>query len=325
MKVLAVAILLAGIALAVWLVLHVGAPEIGAALRAAGWTGLCAIAGFHLIATVLMGLAWSLFYRPGRVWLFVWARFVRDGGSEVLPLSQVGGYVLGARALIIHGVERAIAAASTVVDVTAEVCAQILYTAIGLALTLWLRPQAELAVPVALGLGVSLLVIPAFIAVQRSGSSLLVRATARIARDWLDSLIARAGAVQTEIRRIHASPRAMIGSTLLHLVAWVATGIEAWLALRLMGVKLGVAPALAIESLLYAIRSVAFIVPNAIGVQEGAYIMLGGVFGLPPDFALGLSLLKRGRDLLLGIPALLVWQFVESRKYWKMRDAAAGG
>lgn len=321
MRIVAAVILLAGAALLVWLVRQVGVPEIGAALRAAGWVGLGAIVGFHLGVSALMGLAWGVLHRPTRLWLFPWARLVRDAGSEVLPLSQVGGYVLGARALIIHGVARASAAASTVVDVTLEFGAQIFYTALGLALVLWLRPRTDLILPVTVGLGASLLVIPAFVAVQRYGSSLLVRATARIARDWLSSIIARAANIQTEIRRIHQSRLALIAGFLLHFVAWVAAAVEAWIALRMMGAKIGFAPTLAIESLLYAIRSVAFMVPNAIGVQEGAYIMLGGMFGLPPDIALGLSLLKRGRDLVLGIPVLLVWQLVESRKYWKMRDA----
>lgn len=35
--------------------------------------------------------------------------------------------------------------------------------------------------------------------------------------------------------------------------------------------------------------------------------MLGTLFGLPPDLALGLSLLKRGRDCLVGIPTLVTW------------------
>jgi hypothetical protein len=60
----------------------------------------------------------------------------------------------------------------------------------------------------------------------------------------------------------------------------------------------------------------AFMVPNAIGVQEGAYILLGGALGLTPEFALSLSLLKRGRDLALGIPALVLWQLSESRRHW---------
>ncbi len=48
------------------------------------------------------------------------------------------------------------------------------------------------------------------------------------------------------------------------------------------GATLDFAAVLVIESLLYAIRSVAFFVPNAIGVQEGAYVMLGAGFGLAP-------------------------------------------
>jgi uncharacterized membrane protein YbhN (UPF0104 family) len=131
-----------------------------------------------------------------------------------------------------------------------------------------------------------------------------------------------AKALQAQIHEIHRRDRRLWACFLLHLIAWLASGVEAWLALRLMGVPIAIAPVLALESLLYAIRSVAFMVPNAIGVQEGAYVMLGASFGLTPDFALGLSLLKRGRDLLLGIPALLAWQIIESRRLWRRRSLA---
>jgi hypothetical protein len=40
--------------------------------------------------------------------------------------------------------------------------------------------------------------------------------------------------------------------------------------------------------------------------------MLGAAFGLTPETALALSLLKRARDLAIGVPALLVWQMLES-------------
>ena len=98
-----------------------------------------------------------------------------------------------------------------------------------------------------------------------------------------------------------------------------ASSVEAWIALRLMGADPGFATVLALESLLAAIRSVAFAVPNAVGVQEGAYLLLGGGFGLPPEIALALSLLKRARDLAIGVPALLAWQLVESRRLLRAR------
>ena len=79
---------------------------------------------------------------------------------------------------------------------------------------------------------------------------------------------------------------------------------EAWVALRLAGATLGFPAVLVIESLLYAARSAAFAVPNAFGVQEGAYVLLGAGLGLTPEMGLALSLLKRARDLTIGLPAL---------------------
>ena len=80
---------------------------------------------------------------------------------------------------------------------------------------------------------------------------------------------------------------------------------------------------LAIESLLYAIRTAAFVVPQAVGVQEGAYILLGAGFGLDPDMALALSLLKRGRDLAIGLPAIAIWQAIEGHAAAGARRSAA--
>ena len=79
---------------------------------------------------------------------------------------------------------------------------------------------------------------------------------------------------------------------------------------------------LTIESLIYCTRALAFFVPSAVGVQEGGYIMIGAALGLAPDLALSLSLLKRGRDLLIGVPALVSWQLLEFRAH---RAAASGG
>jgi glycosyltransferase 2 family protein len=309
--------------LGAWLVVRVGAPGIVEALSAAGWTGLLAISGFHLIATALMGIAWWSLLHGGKQWIFIWGRLVRDAGSEVLPLSQIGGYLLGARAAIVHGIDGATVAASIIVDVTVEFGAQIAYAALGLALFMWLSPGgSRIAAFALIGLGVALGAIIGFIAVQRWGSNVLPPAATQLARRWLNSTFTSAVTAQSEIRQIYRSKRVW-WSFLLHLLAWLLTGVEAWLALRLMGVSLSLPVVFAIESLLYAIRSVAFMVPNAIGVQEGAYVMLGAALGLAPDFALGLSLLKRGRDLLLGIPVLVSWQLFESRHQWRTRNSIA--
>jgi hypothetical protein len=95
------------------------------------------------------------------------------------------------------------------------------------------------------------------------------------------------------------------------------SAIEVWIALRLAGAPLGFPTVLVVESLLYAIRTVAFAIPNAVGVQEGAYVLIGAAFGLTPEMALAISLMKRARDLAIGLPALGAWQVVEGRRLWR--------
>jgi glycosyltransferase 2 family protein len=311
---------LVGLALVTALVVHFGLSEVGAALRAAGALGLIAISAIHLVAIALMGFAWWAVAggraAPASPWIFIWGRMMRDCGSEVLPLSQIGGYVLGARAIALHGVSGLAATATTVVDVTVDVCAQLAYTALGLALLLQLKPGAAFILPAFIGIAAAIAAVAGFVLAQVRGARLLDRLSTKLTRDWLGPVAATAGALQSEIQRAYARRSGVWTCFLVHLAAWIGVATEAWLALQLMGTPLGFGSILVIESLLYAIRSAAFVVPNAIGVQEGAYVVLGAGFGLTPDVALALSLLKRGRDLLIGIPALLVWQFIEGRRFW---------
>jgi putative membrane protein len=328
MKHLAIALLVVGAALTGWLILDVGAPMIGAALRTAGLTGLLAICGFHLIATALMGVAWWRLQRLGKPLVYIWGRLVRDAGSEVLPLSQIGGYVLGARAVMVHGISGVKIAAATAIDATLEFGAQIAYAVLGLVLLMSISPVSLIAT---VGLAILCLTAAAAVAAvliliaRGHGSNLSARLAARFAGGWGSGAFGRAAAVQAEITGLLQWKRVW-PSYLLHFAAWVAGGIEAWLALRLMGISPSLTVVLTIESLVYATRAMAFMVPNALGVQEGAYIVLGGALGLTPEFALGLSLLKRGRDLALGIPALATWQLSESRRHWAgSRPAVATG
>ena len=68
-----------------------------------------------------------------------------------------------------------------------------------------------------------------------------------------------------------------------------------------------------LESLILATRTAAFFVPGALGVQEGVLVLLGGMIGLGPEVALALSLVKRVRELVIGVPGLLAWQVAEGK------------
>ncbi len=325
MKVLILLAAIAGLALTTILVFVFGVSAVWQAIATLGWAGFTLITTIHLGLIGLMGLAWWLLGRgrqDARWPRFVWGRLIRDSASEALPLSQVGGFVLGARAATLAGVASAFAAASTVVDVSAELVGQLLYTLMGLALLAALQPSNALLLPVLGGLVVMAGLAGGFYAMQARGAGFVEALGRRLAQQFLGRDIANLGSVKTEIQRVHARRAIVWLACFVHFFTWVLAGLETWLTLRLMGVHMALSAALIIDSLLYALRSAAFFVPNALGVQEGGLILLGGMFGVDADAALALSLLKRGRDLVIGVPALLTWQMLEGQRGLKAQRKA---
>ena len=77
-----------------------------------------------------------------------------------------------------------------------------------------------------------------------------------------------------------------------------------------------------LKGLINAIRGVSFAVPAGLGLQEGGYIALGALLGMPADFMLALSLATRVRELAPSIPLLIAWQQVEGRALWRRRSTA---
>jgi len=308
---------MAGLALIGILIGYFGADTVIRSLLAVGWAGFVTICLIHLTLMALMGVAWWVLLPGTRLWISIWGRLLRDASSEVLPFSQLGGYLLGARAIVFAGVPGAAAAASTIVDVSLEFVAQIAFTGLALLWLIWLRPGTSVAVPVTIGLAAAGILAAGLLVAQRRGFGLIDRLAGLRGRDWLERTAAGAAALDAAIAAIYRRRLRLCASFVLHLVCWIAATIEAWLALRFAGAPLGFGVVLVIEGLLYAVRSVAFAVPNAVGVQEGAYILLGGSFGLTPEMALALSLLKRARDLVLGLPVLAACQLLESGRLWR--------
>jgi putative membrane protein len=324
MRIATIIAAIAGLLLGTAIVAYFGFGEVLAALGTIGWGGFAIILVYQLGLYLLLGGCWWVIAPAprDRFRAYVWGRLVRDSGSEVLPLSQVGGFVMGARAATLLGPSTAISTATTIVDITIEVLAQLGYTLLGVALLARVQPQAELIYPAAIGIALGIVAILGFILLQRRGAALVEKMSQQLATRWFPNSALSARPLIEAIDRVYAQRGSLALGFFLHLGGWIANSIEAWIALKLMGVDLGITAVITIESLLYAIRSVAFAVPNAVGVQEGAYVMLGALFGLSPDMALALSLLKRGRDITIGVPVLLLWQTLEGGALMRRRAAA---
>jgi glycosyltransferase 2 family protein len=302
-----------GFVLALYLVMYVGLGAVLAAAVAVGWGGFAILCLYGLGLFVLLGAAWHVLIPDSSLAglkIFVWARMVRDAAAEVLPFSQLGGIVLGARAAILHGVSPPLAFASMIVDVTTEMLAQIAYIALGIVILSARAPRSSLTEIFVIGLVLAAVAGGLFLALQRYGHWMTGELRARL----LPFAVGPAAAVTAWLDAIYRHPARVGLSVALHFAGWIASAIGTWIAFRLMGVRVDLASVMAIESLVYATRSAAVLVPNALGVQEAAYAVLGPLFGVGAEFGLAVSLLKRARDIAVGVPILLIWQAVEGQR-----------
>jgi glycosyltransferase 2 family protein len=301
-----------GFALALYLVMYVGLDAVFSAAVAVGWGGFAILCLYALALFLLLGAAWHVLLPDSSLAalkVFVWARMVRDAAAEVLPFSQLGGIVLGSRAAILHGVPPPLAFASMIVDVTTEMLAQIAYIALGVVILSARAPQSSLTMIFVIGLVLAAVAGGLFLALQRYGHWI----TGKLAARLLPGAVAPAAAVAASLDAIYHHPLRVGLSVALHFAGWIASAIGTWIAFRLIGARVDLASVMAIESLVYATRSAAVLVPNALGVQEAAYAVLAPLFGIGAEFGLAVSLLKRARDIAVGVPILLIWQAVEGQ------------
>jgi putative membrane protein len=311
----AAAFALLGVAAATGAVLWVGAPQVWRALAAVGLPGFLLLCLFTLAVEAMLGAAWAVLYPGGlrRSALFVGARLLRDGVVQVLPFTPLAGPVAGARVLALGGVAPAGAAAAALLDTALEYLSGLAFMAAGAVLAALRLSGGERLFPSWAPFAVALALAAAaagLLLTPGPGLKLLARLVVRLRPEASGEVEELRETVETMLGR----PGPVAACFLLHLAGWVIGAGWTALALTLAGRPIGYPAALMLEAMICAVRGVAFVVPNAFGVQEGAYALLAPLFGLPPDVGVALSLLKRGRDLALGAPMVLIWQLREAAR-----------
>jgi putative membrane protein len=164
-----------------------------------------------------------------------------------------------------------------------------------------------------------------FYAVQRIGLfRILGVLVKRLTKDpgWY-ALAEKGGGIDLAIRSVYGRRRAVFSCCICTLCAWLASSGEVWIALHAVGVPAGFDKAIILESMSQGVRAVMFFIPGALGVQEGGYLFVGEMIGIPADTALALSLIRRARELALGIPGLIAWQLSEGHRLWRNRSVQA--
>lgn len=324
---------LLGLAAAIVLVVHQGWADIFGAIDRAGWP-LLWLLPFHALPLLLDVFGWRVLLAPrdphrrATIPVLFWIAAVREAIDRLLPVANIGGEIIGVRLVKWRGIDVAAGAASVTVEVLLTVVNQYLFVGLGLVLLIVLTADTGTLGSVLIAVVVSLPVPVALIALVRYGrvfsrlealAKKLSGSLSRVLADLVDGSM-----LDQEIRALCVRPARLAAAGAWQLLGLVVGSFECWLALRLLGHPVGIADAVALEATTQALRHVFFVVPAGLGVQEGGLLLIGEMLGLPPGISIALSLIKRMREIVFGVPALISWQWIEAhrlRTIW--RDGAA--
>jgi glycosyltransferase 2 family protein len=280
--------------------------------------GLIVAGLFHAAPTALNARAWQFLLpratRPalGAMSRLVW---VRESINSLLPVGRIGGELVAYRLLRRMGVRRASAAASLVVDMALSVVSQAVFALLGLGLLIAIDRSRSLVTELSAAVIVMLLLGFAFVGAQRAGAfEALTRVLDRFAAGRLGGFIAHSARIDRAARSLYQRGDSILACFVWQLAAWLGGAVEIWLALFFLGHPVEGRDAVLIEALIQAISSAAFIVPGALGVQEGSFLIVGAVLGLDTTIALALAAARRLRDLIFFVPGLVAWWRLEARR-----------
>lgn len=306
-----------GLALLIGLTLHYGWRDIAEAVRQAGWGVACVVLA-RATAIAIVGCAWwFLILGPNHVGpqICILLRWMRESINTLLPVAQVGGEIVGARLLTFWGVSGGRAGASLVVDMFIQVATQLTFTICGLAILIAIDGDRDVIRYVGLGLLILTPGVFGFFLAQRFGAfDWLERHLLRMAQNQKWTALGQVADLHVNIQEVYSTRKRLAASISLHMATWFFGAIEVWLVLYFLGYPVTIGEALVIESLGQAVRGAAFAVPGGLGVQEGGFIALCAIFGLPPHVAVAMSLIKRVPELVLGLPGLAIWHRLETRQ-----------
>jgi putative membrane protein len=306
-----------GLLILAGLTAYYGFAEVGQAVASAGW-GAALVVLARAVALAAAGVAWRVLLPPPvkpQWFVFAGLRFIREGINTLLPVAQVGGDFIGAQLVTRFGIAGSAAVASILVDIFVQIVGLVIFLLVGIGILLFVGDSHHLTRAAFFGMVIALPVIAAFFVALNFGAfEPTVRWLVMFGEKRRWAVFRYAAGLGDSLQAIWRNRRGLSASFLLHLATWSFGATEAWIALAFIGHPVSFVEAIAIESFGQASRAAAFAMPGGLGVADGALVAVCGAFGVPAEFALALALVKRIADLALGVPSLLIWQALESRR-----------
>jgi hypothetical protein len=297
------------------LIWRVGPASIGHVLLGIGWSVLL-VPLPHVLHTLGETSGWWLAFSQGRcplgysalLRITVAVKIIQGVTPSVSQATELVRFHLLRQA----GVRPDLATASVVMAKTTASAGELMFIVLGvgaLAGSLTIDPVS--AMWAVAGIGILALVLGGLLAWARLGLFRpLVWLGMRLAfvRAFLDRHGALLSSTEALLREYLVEQRTrFLASGLVFFVTWLLTVFETWVFLWVLGLPTTVPNALLIQAWLALVVRLTAFVPSNVGTLEAGALMVFAFVGLPPQGALALALLRRLRQLVWMVVALVVF------------------
>jgi len=308
---------LVGLLLLGFLLLHFGAGDVLAGVAAAGW-GVVWVSLYRAVPLLAHGMGWRRLFPANRApgfWMWFRARWAGEAINSLLPVAQLGGDVARAHMVTLATQSGPLAGATVAVDFTLGLLAQLAFTMTGAGLLALTVGTGRGAATFAAGLLMAACALVGLWLAQKS--NWLGRIAEKFAEGRADGWGAMASSVadwNRETAAIYADHRRVSACFVWRMAGWLLMAVETWLILHFVAHPVSWGQALILESLSMAVRAAAFMLPGGLGAQEASLVLLGPMVGISAETALALALVKRLREIIVGVSGLWVWVASEGKR-----------
>ncbi|HXU90918.1 MAG TPA: flippase-like domain-containing protein [Methylomirabilota bacterium] len=269
-----------------------------ASIRQLSWRIVIVLAFPFALVNALDTLGWRFAFRRDRVpfsTLFS-ARLAGEAFNLTTPTASLGGEAIKAW-LVRRHVSIAEGFTSVIVAKTTITVAQGLLLVVGLPCAWLLLPAGSPLLRImAWLLVIEVVAVAAFVVVQLSGAFAGGgRALGRF--PMIARLASGLGRVDESLAHFYRrEPVRLTLSIFFHFLGWLASALETWLILSLLGIDVSLLTATLIEAFSTAVRFATFMVPASLGALEGGNVALFGALGLGATAGMSFSLVRRLRE-----------------------------
>ena len=305
--------LLLGVVLLGFVVAEIDLAEVALQVAKVGY-GILVLVGIYFVAFAIDSVTWQMTIRGVPLdlrWAYrVWKlRMVGESFNAVIPAGGMGGEPVKASLMKTHyGINYREGAASLILAKTINMIALVLFLIGGFALMIEGRTLPKVYEYVAgAGLLAFTLGVFLFFVIQRLSVTSLTGT-------WISRW--RIGRrVEDILHHIHDMDERLVhfytlakgrfaGALFLALVNWMLGVVEIYYALVFLDRPITWAEAWIIEAVAQMVRTGAFFIPAAIGVQEGAFLLVCGAITGSPPIGVAVSVIRRIREVIW-----IIWGF----------------